>query len=440
MKLSKVSLRQIFLGVGLSSVIFFPLLAWSFVYRKFNIQMFIAGSIAIMPVLFFTFDLLGAISKEVGLPSHSLAFQSFYLCFFLLAVLSGDVERRLVIYFVLILVPLFIGVMSHNSITAILANLRSLLIFPVCISAFMILNTRQKTLIKSTLIFSTSIACILNLAFLILTNTLFTYVDFFYFVGFDALYHSRNFTWEGDLPIGYVVYDFFSDHYTTRHVGLFASPDKLAYLFLILVFYIYSKLHNWAILLLSLPIFIYLHVKVLILFILVFLITKSTRLIHQNNYYLLIAGMSFSAIFLALALLHGDFPGLSESGALHHLWGLYVPFVNADGLSLIFGNGLGAGGTIGRTGITSDLSKAELGGESFIGSMFFQGGLYLVFIMLWLFRELFYKSISANHEMGYVIIAVLATYTISEASASFFQSYCFAAVVILCGRSLQKEN
>lgn len=431
MKISKTGFLQTLSGAGLAIPVLFPLVIANIILSRANMRTYLAASIGVMPFLFVIFDILVAIGNSVSLPTHSFLLQAFYLSLFFLGAISTSVRPFLKPYVIVIPILALVGFFAEAPVTAMMANIRSLLIFPVSLIVFTNLNICEKITIRNTLVVFMTTSFLINLLAILYFNLQNNYIHFFDLVGYDLLYIERNFEWEGEFPIGFRAFDFFSGEYTIRHVGLFSSPDKFAYLTLVVIFFVYAKVRSTLVLLLGLVLLLILHVKILVFFLLMFLLLKHTRFLHRGSFNVILSGLITSIVCGIILILNFDLPGLSKSGALHHLWGFYTPFLNSTEYTMLFGNGLGSGGTIGRTGISSEISKAELGGESFIGSVFFQGGLLLLISLIVVFRTIFLSLQKINAEVSYIIPAVLGCYVMSEAPASFFQSFCFVAIIVL---------
>ena len=263
--------------------------------------------------------------------------------------------------------------------------------------------------------------------------------DYFIDFGIYKFYENRGFEInDGQLPMGFVTTSF-SGNTTIRPLGVFLSPDKLAYLVnaavYILVYICLVKRYNlWLCLLISVAAALqyYISVKAAMFQLMVFLLFLfSYRLLPQLSLFrriLTFAGSIAIGVFIVLefsprAWLHG-------SGAIQHIWGLTFPFQNIveTPLRLFLGQGF--------IGTEDKMSKWDDGAESFVGTLLSTGGLVLYSVWTYVYyildRKFLQPKLSKTPfwtENGIKIVAVSsllwAVYGaafFSIASLSWFQS------------------
>ncbi len=342
-------------------------------------------------------------------------------------------------YYLIILAAL---VLFSNNISSSISYVKNLLMLPLILYLYPINNKSSKAF-TFTLVFLLIVISI----FIELLITVFSFKDYFFYLGLDYYYKNRNIGYVGSIPIGF-KYINSAGVSSYRSLGVFLSSDKISYLFSIPIYYFTHKLHlnNRLYLLLffcvtSILGLFYLETKIVILgylFYLINLILLTPR-IKDSFIRLVFCNFFLLGIFLFVSLLVIPRKYLSSSGSIQHFNGLIEPFLNVNNsISLLFGNGLGSGGTLGRVFTDNgNLSKALVGGESFIGSTFYQLGLTGLLFLLFLYSNLYkhFKEIvfcdTVKNSINSILISILVCMTLSEVITSTAQSILISISIYL---------
>ena len=118
-----------------------------------------------------------------------------------------------------------------------------------------------------------------------------------------------------------------------------------------------------------------------------------------------------------------------------HLIGLITPFVNSNmgEVSFWFGNGLGTGGTLSAlldVDLYYEMSKADVGGESAIGSMFYLVGLTGLIIFFGTYVYLIKKISAKSIFHGVLMLIYFLALILQENALSLIPSVMFFTFVM----------
>jgi hypothetical protein len=431
--------------------------------KSYSSKFFNCYEIGKIPIVFF----LGFILYDVyillavnALPLDevsSYVFQGIsliYASFSVLYISFYNKNNKMLYFLAIVFVFAIFGLFLSQNLFSVVAFLKSYLLF--ILITFLSLHsikilTKVQNYNRITVLFVTLVASVF-----LLVHTLYGFESWFFDFGYDYFYASRHISKVGQIPIGFVILDPFTGEYGNRPFGLFLSPDKMGYLIatcLITIFVGFAyktnaKVFSFFLFLIAI-ITLMTHVKIVTLLMLVFAFSYLVfDKINFNNFYFKVFVISIPfGIGLVIAVNVLPMSYLSNSGAIQHLWGFVAPMTNSNPLeiSFWFGNGIGNGGTIGRVGTdTSELSKADVGGESFIGSVFYQMGLIGLFLFFYGFSVLDrqYKNICTSRSYNLCsafLVSILITSVMSEALLSFFQSCCLAIIMISLVKAHSRE-
>jgi hypothetical protein len=333
---------------------------------------------------------------------------------------------------------LIYGLANSGSLVGAIAFIKNLLIFPALL--IICYRTNLKDSSNNFLFF----IVVMLLSFIVHgMQDMYGFEKFFLNFGYDIFYYSRNISEIGEIPIGIGTYDLIKQQPTHRMLGIFLSPDKVAYVvYGILIFFfikIEKKLSLSLLLIAALPMLVFqyfFHVKAILLNLVLFFYSYFMIRIFKIDSLLTRALVALSFIIMAaIFAFHSSISALSSSGAIQHIWGLFYPIINSlnSPLVFLFGNGIGTGGTIGQQGIISELSKAERGGESFIGSLFYQMGFLGLFAYLLLYYSLdrlfLQRSPRSYKILSSIILGVFVSSMFSEPVLSIFQVSCYLLII-----------
>ncbi|QAR34185.1 hypothetical protein EP073_12455 [Geovibrio thiophilus] len=389
---------------------------------------------------FILYDLMTLLLLNSGSDFNSILFQAIMLIIISLYCLKYNVYNNN-FFFVMLLITLVetvYGLTNSGSVVGAVAFIKNLLIFP----ALLILGYR--TDLSSSKNNFWLFVVVMLLSFLVNgIQDIYGFEKFFLNFGYDIFYYSRNISGIGEIPIGIATYDIINQQTSHRMLGIFLSPDKAAYvmygILLFLFIWIEKKLSVFLLMFISafmvVPLYFF-HVKAILLNLMVFF--YSYFLIRIFNIQSLIKRTSvalFMIILMAIWALNAKVVAFSSSGAIQHVWGLFYPILNSlnSPVTFLMGNGIGTGGTVGQQGIVSELSKAARGGESFIGSLFYQMGLLglLVYAALYLYLDrIFLKKSPYSYKiLSSILLGVFISSMFSEPVLSIFQVSCYMLVI-----------
>lgn len=347
------------------------------------------------------------------------------------------------------------GLVNGGGLVAIVGNARNLFVLPVLLVGYIV--SYSKLNLRSTYVFLLSLLLVCLIFHFI--QLLVGFESYFYGLGIDNFYASRGISPSGSLPIGFVYYNSVTHTFDTRFTGIFLSPDKLSYLVLAFLGYFHGRrfrnakpysLFFVSTVVVSASTIYFFQTKAILLFYMVFLFNVvCVRMVRIWSFPIrlsLSAGVCFLSILVVLSIVPAS--TLSSSGAIQHLWGLTNPFLNTSISKIDFyiGNGLGSGGTIGRVYEERDfLNKADVGGESFVGSVFYQAGIVGLALFLFVYKKVddLAKKIQISEGYCYTssfLVSILIVGSISESYLSMFQSSSYSLFIFIVLSSIGFEK
>ncbi len=392
-------------------------------------------AIIVMPLLFILFDWYNILLINLNFP---VILQYSFQVGWLAALITYAIRIKVNIYFpflIYLIFSVFLGLLKDATITSVVANLRILLILPLLIFLFASSTTK---LTNKSFFYSLFFFLFINLIwhYAVILNS----ENYFTAFGLDSYYLSRNISVTNGVPIGFYTIDTAGET-ILRIFGAFASPDKMAYLVLAFIFsslYV-LKIPNKIIealflALVGFPLLFIFHVKAtwLILWVYIALLILPEK--YLKFYLLTFLSVIFGSLALLLLLQIIPRSYLSSSGAIQHLWGLIGPFKADLNFNYFFGNGLGSGGTVGQIANANLVAavKSEIGGESLIGSLKYQFGLFGLIVVLQFWRTVFsFCKKNYGNKSACILFAAFVTSAYSEVVMSFFQSFCIFTIIVI---------
>lgn len=373
----------------------------------------------------------------------TIFFQGVCLVFIILYCINErDLLYQLRFSFLLFALIAFLGLIREQNITAVIAYIKSFWLLPII--CFQILYGQYKISLFQIFVIITLFA--ISIIMIVIQNSV-GFENYFIGLGIDKFYASRGISTLGEIPIGFVVYDPINDEYGSRPFGVFLSPDKMAYLAGVACCLVFSRFINGksrlttiAMILTCMFFTIPFHVKTFSLFFVVVAYVLCLQFFLKVTSFHKLFFLTLIPFSVSIYAVTHFVPAsvLSSSGAIQHLWGLLNPIYNSSVFSIEFwlGNGLGAGGTVGRVYADNELaSKADVGGESFIGSTFYQIGFYGVALIYYIYSKVNILALNRLKSESYPIfsaslLGIMFSMSMSEAFVSFFQSACLGLCLL----------
>lgn len=402
-------------------------------------------------LLFIIFDLLSLLLLNAGISHYFFLFQGFVLLFLIIEGFRIKLffKVRYIILGSYLLLTLILGILNGGSIVVGISLIKSVILLSLILELSLFYKERFTIIHFTALFFVVSISSVIHIYQMI--------VGFdFYFdsLNIDLFYNERGITTGSELPIGFVAHDPISNEFINRFTGIFLSPDKFAYVVLVMVsaFY-YSLLSRVSSNLLFMAVIFFIavfimwgfHVKAPILIFVVsafnFYLWRSGLIKTFSKRVIVTGFVTILVAILVLTLVPRGY--LSSSGAIQHTLGLITPFLNTNVLSFefIFGHGAGTGGAMGGGG---ELKKADVGGESFIGALFYQTGVLGLFMLFgfynYLDQVILKKLVPEVYGVASsLIIGTLCASFVSEGVFSFFQIISILFTILALSSLMPKE-
>lgn len=375
--------------------------------------------------------LLSNITQEV----NYLAFQGWMLLIVFVYFLYFNIFKRIEysLFSILCFISVLIGFSSGSSIVNIVNFLKGLFVFPILLS----LQAKFKWKLSSA-----HFVTILSVVFLSLMIHQFQLVvgfeKFFFGMGYDKVYAQRGISSVGQIPIGIMTNDVFSNEQVQRVLGIFLSADKLSYVMYIFNIYALCCLLRFfpkSILLyvlfsiFSIWLLLQLNVKAVLLNYLTVLFSvflcQFLGIVKFKLRVLIIGSTIFVMVYYLIVYTNVNF---STSGAIQHIWGLVNPILGIfkSLKAFLIGGGIGtAKSAVPLIGDT--VSKADAGNESFIGLLVYQLGMSGVMLYFYLINkvDMSFINLPGYNLTSSILLGVCASSFFSEAVLSFFQVSCY---------------
>ncbi|MBA6257123.1 MULTISPECIES: hypothetical protein [unclassified Colwellia] len=374
---------------------------------------------------------------------------SLLLIVYLFVKLVGISNKWVAIFLCFLSIHTIIALGAGNDIVKVVASLKNIILF---ITLFSLIAKGYSEWNLSSL-------CILFLVLFLsvyiqLVQSLMGLESYIFSLGFDEFYNQRSISSIGDVPIGFLTNNPITGEIEERWLGIFLSPDKFPYLInlacLIFIGFINFKKKisftiNIILIIFVILILWFLHVKAVLLQFLIFSFSFYVCYYFKiKSFYARFFVIVFSLIICVIgAVSFVPASVLSSTGAIQHLWGLVNPLLNSHPISVDFwlGNGMGSGGTVGGGAYAEQgLTKHDVGGESFVGALFYQLGivgvsLYLFVVKLiddWCRSQcLLKKYFLIRYSLcSSLIISVPIASAFSEPMMSFFQVVTFSLAFV----------
>jgi len=228
--------------------------------------------------------------------------------------------------------------------------------------------------------------------------------------------------------------------------GIFLSPDKIAYVVYLIEMILFVMIINrYNIFVSMLFAFIFISIlytfqvkaillNMMILFFSFYLYKVLNIKTLLSRLIIAISIILFASIFAFLSV---GISYLSSSGAIQHVWGLFYPILQAitDVKLFLLGHGIGTGGTLGGVSqAVEGLSKTEKGGESFVGSVVFQMGIFGALFYMYMLKKLDDKFFNAFSFEKYILLSslllgIFISSMFSEPVLSIFQVSCYLLLI-----------